>query len=701
MSSSSSLSSPIGNPNSGSNNNNSGSSRAPMLRQSVRSIGDGSTAVQAFRDALNKPDFADVIFEVSKPASARDNNSSGSASQHTSSTGSSNKNAAQKSSDGEESHTIYAHRAILAARSPVFKEMFFGGYPESRQKSVVVEDFRFDHFMTVLEWAYCGAAEMSAKDVLGVLQCANYYGLDDLMAECRELAQSFIDEENVLHLLEHASGLGESALVVQCLGFIKAHAHAVLSSPVWLNVSAECVERVLSLPAIDCEEALLFDQCMAWLEQNTTVREDMAEALKRKAASDKERVQQQQHQKKKSTAPTTTKLRSNEKPGTKKSIDKSTDSKKKTTESTSEETKNDSNPSSATGDDGKERNKKSEDNATSTADPHDADADEHDDDVDQDAEYGDHDDYTDGVSEGDYSQHHHHDEDAAGSARTETGAGAGAAAASSSSSSSVAAAVSLSAGEKSTTGSGGGKLPSAPYVRRFFRLLRLSHLSVTHLLDRIRPLLVAHPSIRSAYVAALEYLVAPGHVGGVAQVPRAPTVLGTVQVDVSVEFLRGWKILLSVPQSTATGLGFNQTSLLPTNFFADVPAHAAYLCVGEMVVGREDAISVMAVGCVRIVRPMIGSRAPMVQEDGDICWHSSPTTFGFSPRNAGSGGGGSGSGGRGGPPTAVARPASSTPTARALAGVRFTVATLQQQQMGQMVQEDGPQRHGKRFIYYK
>ena len=636
-----------------------------MKRHAVRTVGDGSSAIAAFRDALNKPDFADVTFRVvSKSTSG-----GGAGGEHV---GGGDSVAAATPAHY---HTIHAHRAILAARSPIFREMFFGGYPEARQKEVVVDEFRFEHFLTVIEWAYCGVANMSARDVLGVLQAANYYGLDDLMAECRDLAQSFIDEENVLHLLEHASSLGESALVVQCLHFVKSHAHAVLRSPVWLSVSAECVERVLSLPAIDCEEALMFDQTMSWLDVNTTLREDLAVAQARSArASGKAAVVEAVKVEKRKK-----RLASGGMAAAAAPARAASSRAQSASDGNTGDTAAVAGDVNAADDDG-QANESDRDEGEARAgggggggggdatdhDEHDADGGAHDDHDVHDDDHVDHQAGDEGEDDDDQqplppldaTAHNNNKSDAADAAA----AGATAPAT---------------------------VYPSGPLVRRFFRLLRLSHLSVPHLLDRVRPLLAAHPCVRGAYVAALEFLVAPGHIAGATQVPRAPTALSTVQIDVPADFLRGWRLLVAIPQSAPTGLGFNQAQTIPSGFFADVPAHAAYLCAGEMVVGRDDAISVVAVGCVRIVRPIVGSRTPVVAEDGDICWHASQTTFGFTPKNGDAWG--------------RVRPAYSTPSARAQAGVRFLVSLPAAGGGGAgagTAQEEGP-RHGKRFIYYK
>ena len=201
----------------------------------TRSVGDGTSAIISFTAALTDSRFSDVTFVV----------------------------------NGRE---FNAHRCILAARSEVFCGMLFGGMRESVEKRIEVPDsVDADIFAIILEWAYTGMARMSARDVLGVLKLANFYGFPDLEEHCRTLALSFIDEPNVVSLLDSAIEIGEEEIVAQSLKFIQMNPGATVGHPSWLTLCKTGVEQVLSLKELNCGECLLFDRTMDWIVHNAEV----------------------------------------------------------------------------------------------------------------------------------------------------------------------------------------------------------------------------------------------------------------------------------------------------------------------------------------------------------------------------------------------------------------------------------------------
>ncbi|CUG88140.1 Hypothetical protein, putative [Bodo saltans] len=198
----------------------------------VRSVGDGSSAISSLTSALNDSKFSDVIFVLG-------------------------------------TKEFHAHRAILAARSEVFYQMLYGGMKESHEKRIVVEAQDPDNFFTVLQWAYSGRVRMSAREVLGVLQLANYYAFPDLEEHCRTLASSFIDNPNVVSLLDSAIEIGEESIIDLALAYISVNAITTISQPSWLTLCKMGVEKVLALDELDCAECLLYDRTMDWIQHNS------------------------------------------------------------------------------------------------------------------------------------------------------------------------------------------------------------------------------------------------------------------------------------------------------------------------------------------------------------------------------------------------------------------------------------------------
>ena len=225
--------------------------QSPVERGSLRQVGDGASAIASFAAALNDSSFSDVSFlctAVDAPAAA----------------------GGAPEAAAAAAEVYHAHRAILAARSPMFRKMLLGDWAEASAREVRVDNFLARHFYSVLEWAYTGQAHIGARDVLGVLHCAAFYGFEDLQDHCRRLAVEFIDVENVLVLLDAALENGQTEIVDECVSFWEQNASEVVVEPAWTRLRLEGVEQLLAHAVVDCGEALLFDRTVAWLRRNVS-----------------------------------------------------------------------------------------------------------------------------------------------------------------------------------------------------------------------------------------------------------------------------------------------------------------------------------------------------------------------------------------------------------------------------------------------
>ena len=217
----------------------------------LRQVGDGASAIASFAAALNDPSFSDVSFLCTT----------------TDRTPTADVAVAALEASPEVYH---AHRAILAARSPVFRKMLLGDWREASEREVRVENFLARHFYSVLEWAYTGQAHIGARDVLGVMHCASFYGFDDLTGHCKRLAVEFIDVENVLVLLDAALENDQQEIVGECVAFWERHAAEVIEESTWPRLRRAGVELLLSHDTVDCGEAQLFERTLAWLRRNVS-----------------------------------------------------------------------------------------------------------------------------------------------------------------------------------------------------------------------------------------------------------------------------------------------------------------------------------------------------------------------------------------------------------------------------------------------
>uniref|UniRef100_A0A0D9X9Y2 BTB domain-containing protein n=1 Tax=Leersia perrieri TaxID=77586 RepID=A0A0D9X9Y2_9ORYZ len=135
--------------------------------------------------------------------------------------------------DGE---TFPAHRAVLAARSPVFKAELFGSMVESKMSCITLHDIEPETFRSLLQFIYtdelpedCTELEGSsstttARDELfkKLLAAADRYDLSRLKLMCEQKLSETVSVDNVLPMLVFAEMHNCPDLKRRCLDFVLA-----------------------------------------------------------------------------------------------------------------------------------------------------------------------------------------------------------------------------------------------------------------------------------------------------------------------------------------------------------------------------------------------------------------------------------------------------------------------------------------------
>lgn len=122
-------------------------------------------------------------------------------------------------SDGE---ILTCHKAILAARSSIFKAMFTNGSEEAKKSIFKITRFNSKTIQTLLRFAYCfdiaNLDEIVAHDLI---IAADEYNMNELKNICVENLIASLRPENALRSLiiaENISGTGN--LFAECLNVV-------------------------------------------------------------------------------------------------------------------------------------------------------------------------------------------------------------------------------------------------------------------------------------------------------------------------------------------------------------------------------------------------------------------------------------------------------------------------------------------------
>lgn len=119
--------------------------------------------------------------------------------------------------DGKDFH---AHKAILAARSPVFAAMFEHEMEEKKQNRVEITDMDPEVLKEMLNFIYSGRANNLEKMADDLLAAADKYDLERLKVMCEEALCSNLSVESAADVLILADMHSAQQLKAHAIDFI-------------------------------------------------------------------------------------------------------------------------------------------------------------------------------------------------------------------------------------------------------------------------------------------------------------------------------------------------------------------------------------------------------------------------------------------------------------------------------------------------
>uniref|UniRef100_A0A0D9X9V1 BTB domain-containing protein n=1 Tax=Leersia perrieri TaxID=77586 RepID=A0A0D9X9V1_9ORYZ len=120
--------------------------------------------------------------------------------------------------DGEMFH---AHRAVLAARSPVFQAELFGSMAEAKMSSITIQEINPATFKALLQFIYTDKLPQDAFNLFqDLLVAADRYDISRLKLMCAQKLWEAISVDNVVTTLVCAKEHGCPELKKRCLDFL-------------------------------------------------------------------------------------------------------------------------------------------------------------------------------------------------------------------------------------------------------------------------------------------------------------------------------------------------------------------------------------------------------------------------------------------------------------------------------------------------
>ncbi|KAG8035236.1 hypothetical protein G9C98_001726, partial [Cotesia typhae] len=203
---------------------------------------------------------------------------------------------------GDTREPVCAVKAVLAARSRVFHKMLYQAPSPQRKKepqkdklrfflkrssepllnlqnaaqqpqsnqhhTLIIEEFEPDVFRQLIEYIHTGSVTLQPRTLLGVMNAADYYGLDELRKACAGFVQCCITVDTVCALLASAERYIQykctKSLVQKVLEFVDEHGNEVLNLGSFTLLPQHVVRLILAREELRADEFTKFQAALMW-----------------------------------------------------------------------------------------------------------------------------------------------------------------------------------------------------------------------------------------------------------------------------------------------------------------------------------------------------------------------------------------------------------------------------------------------------
>ncbi|XP_018907751.1 serine-enriched protein isoform X4 [Bemisia tabaci] len=202
---------------------------------------------------------------------------------------------------GDSREPVCAVKAVLAARSRVFYKILYQAPSPQRKKdsteklrlflkrrsepllnsqsstsqpqphqhqTQIIEEFEPDVFRQLIEYIHTGCVTLQPRTLLGVMNAADYYGLDELRRACFGFVQCCINVDTVCALLASAERYIQykctKSLVQKVLEFVDEHGNDVLNLGSFTLLPQHVVRLILAREELRADEFTKFQAVLMW-----------------------------------------------------------------------------------------------------------------------------------------------------------------------------------------------------------------------------------------------------------------------------------------------------------------------------------------------------------------------------------------------------------------------------------------------------
>lgn len=167
-------------------------------------------------------------------------------------------------SNNDTTTLVPAHKILLAAKSDVFKAMFYGEMKEPG--NVHMPDASEAAFTEFLQYFYLNDIKLCTEHIEGVLYLAQKYNVAKCVSDCVRFLLNSIDDDNVCRRLHLAMLYEQSELMKRCEAHILLYTISVFWSSGFLACDRQVMKHILTNNLITCSEVDVFRAMMSWVK---------------------------------------------------------------------------------------------------------------------------------------------------------------------------------------------------------------------------------------------------------------------------------------------------------------------------------------------------------------------------------------------------------------------------------------------------
>ncbi|XP_049873309.1 serine-enriched protein isoform X1 [Pectinophora gossypiella] len=153
--------------------------------------------------------------------------------------------------------------------------------PSSQQhQTLIIEEFEPDVFRQLIEYIHTGCVTLQPRTLLGVMNAADYYGLDELRRACAGFVQCCITVDTVCALLASAERYIQykctKSLVQKVLEFVDEHGNEVLNLGSFTLLPQHVVRLILARDELRADEFTKFQAALMWSKKYCDTNPNMS-----------------------------------------------------------------------------------------------------------------------------------------------------------------------------------------------------------------------------------------------------------------------------------------------------------------------------------------------------------------------------------------------------------------------------------------